>query len=468
MGVKIFAAVVMTVCFINVTTCVPLGTKNTTESSVDTTEDPCKIAELSEIPKCEASDKACVETSEKKRIKRKTLCESNPNCSYCGSPLPEDYDDDEIGDVVEPIAVENSKDDDDEEKKLVERNIIIENDNETQYYRGFIESGSGGITTVIRLTNMINNTNIINMPTTLNNTNVNNIHIYQNTTSEEGGKFGLGFNDSGSCCYEVLPKNCKYSTAGPKCRSKRRKVCGRQCTRKVINGKKSTCSYTPQWPFVSCPQNRNHQPTFYQGYYPQPSYYPQSGYYPQSEYEFEDEDEPLFPDDEELENPESGWVVGLEKCKIVSEDGLQIFNCTGKGVEFDHPFAKNTDSAPIKRNVRHAQYPGAPVYQNQMMPQQMMPQQMMPQQMMQPQMPFMYPVMYQPVYMQPAFMPQYSPQYFAPPQQSYNNYQPQQIPLPPVDDAYLEYDSEEVHTYAKPKRHVKKHHPVMMDSDDEL
>lgn len=460
---KTAAFLFVVLCYIQTTTCVPIAQKNSNQTEIDkSTElaDPCE--ELEALPKCNDNDEEC---AEKDRKKRQTLCEKNPSC--CGKLISGELDDNEEPlevdpEVVAPITVERNDKLEAPAKKLIERNIIIENDNETQYYRGYVESGAN-VTTIIRLTNVIKNENIINMPTTLNNTNINNVHVYQNRTSEEGGKFGLGYTEKGSCCLAVEPKRCKQSTAGTKCHHKKQKVCGRQCTSKVIHPKKNDCSYTPQWPYVICPNNQHQQPGFYPpnnpGYYPpsNPGFYPGNqgfypGYYPQNPPaidEFDDDDDlPMFPDDDLLENPESGWVVGPEKCKIVSEDGLQIFNCTNKGVEFEHPFARNTASEPIKREARHANYHSGFPSPNQMM-----------------QQPMMYPVMYQPIMMQP--MPVFYPPYYGQPQQM-NYYQAQQIPQPPVDDFSENDETNEIPSFEKPRKHSRKHHPIVMEIDEEL
>lgn len=484
LGLTISAFLCVAICCIQYTTCVPIASKKVDEITTEQPKesiDPCDLEELKNIQKCEANDENCDEQNVQKRAKRQTFCEKNPSCPYCELLVHgniTDSEDDPLvvaPEIVAPIIIESENLSEDEQleqpadelrappQKLIERNIIIENDNETQYYRGYIESGAN-ITTVIRLTNLIKNENIINMPTSLNNTNINHIHIYQNKTSEDGGQFGLGFNEKGSCCYSVEPKNCKQSTSGTKCRHKKTKICGLQCTAKVIHPKKNLCSYTPQWPYVICPNSQ--QPGFYPpqnnpGFYPpNPGFYPPGypGFYPQNPpatEDFDDDDDlPMFPDDDLLQNPESGWIVGPEKCKIVSEDGLQIFNCTNKGVEFEHPFARNTVSESIKREARHANHPqGAPP------PNQMVPQQM----------PY-YPVMYQPVIMMQP-MPIYYPQYYAQPPPSMNYYQPQQIPQPPIvdRDSYLENDeTNEIGSYQKPRKHSKKHHPIVMDIDEEL
>lgn len=455
---KITSFILVATCCVQLSTSVPIKT-----------DDPCNLKELENIPTCGVNDGKCNDSHKQKVEKRQTICEANPSCKYCETLIDdsgsmEGVVDPEIIDAIEIPS--NSSDEVLPPRKLVERNIIIENDNETQYYRGYVESAAN-ITTVIRLTNLINNTNIINMPTTLNNTNINNIHVYQNSSSGEGGRYGLGYTEKGSCCYSVQPKDCRQSTAGLKCHHRRQKVCGRQCTQKIIHagGQRRPCRSIPQWPYTSCPQNTpqyqpGFNPGFSPGFYQQPPAYPN---YPPPDYpsypspfNFDDDDEddeddfPMFPTDEELEDPEGGWLVSAEKCKVVSEDGLQIVNCTRKGFEFEHPFARNTVNEPTKRSVRQASYyGGSSQYQ--------MPQQGMP---------MFYPMMYQPVYVQP--MPMYMPQYFAPPPPIASYYQPQQISAPPVEPFESDDESIEINPQHQQRRHAKKRHQIVMDVDEEL
>lgn len=258
-------------------------------------------------------------------------------------------------DVVEPEVVEANYQPREEASNLIERNIIIENENETQYYRGFVEPGSN-ITTIIRLTNLINNTNIINMPTTLNNTNINNIHLYNNKSSNDGGKYGLGYTEKGQCCFAVKPKSCKQTTSGLKCHHKRVKTCGHHCTAKLIHPhRQQKCN----WPYMGCsggyPQQYPYYPQqFYPQYQPQPQYPPQyqPQYLPQQPTYYDDDDEDEeFPDEDDLQSDD--WAVASEKCKFVSEDGVQVTNCTQAG-ELKNPFARHSaDGGDIKRETRH-------------------------------------------------------------------------------------------------------------------
>lgn len=183
-------------------------------------------------------------------------------------------------------------------------------------------------------------------------------------------------------------------------------------------------------------------------------YFPPSSFpsYPQFEEDFDDDDDlPLFPEDEELLKAESGWVVMQEKCKIVSEDGLHISNCTDNNIEFEHPYARNSIDDQQKRTARHA----GKFQQN-------IPTQ---NQYMSPQF-YGYPMM-QPIYIQP--IPIYIPQYY-PQQQPMMNY-PQQLPFPPLDsDQYYEepvIQQKAVNPYKKSRKHAKKH-PIVIEHDEEL
>lgn len=434
------------------------------------------ICEIEDLLNCVADDHECAILNEKRKQNNQAVCDENPQCPYCNasipvmdgnlivfpeivptlSPVTEDIP---VNETIiidgDPSTVTQSQPlirNERERGKLIERNIVIENDNETQYYRGYVDPSSN-ITTIIRLTNLINNTNIVNMPTTLNNTNVNNIHVYSNRSSSSGGKFGLGYTEEGPCCWSMKPGGCKQTTAGPKCRHKKEKVCGRQCNKKMIHYGRSMCNSIPQWPYVMCPQAQN-PPYMPYPYYP-PAYNPS---YPPFDDENEDEDDfPIFPEDEELEREESGWIVMQEKCKIVSEDGLQITNCTDKNVEFENPFARNSVDDSPRRTARHT----AKHLQTHKQQQQ---QQQVPY--MQP---YGYPMM-QPIYFQP--IPVFIPQYFAPPSPAMmNNNYPQQLPFPPLNsDQYYEepvIQSKEHNPYRKSRKHAKKH-PIIVEHDEEL
>jgi hypothetical protein len=435
--------------FFQITQCVPvlkdreistdstkISIKNSTEEALDTP--PCD-EDLQKTLECPENDKSCSE-----RVKRHSPCAQNSL-------------------QVQPEVVPTIDDSDYElddlqaSQKPIERNIIIEDDNETHMYRGFIESGAN-ITTVIRLTNLIENKNIIDIPTTLNNTNVNNVFIFNNKTSEEGGKFGLGYNEDGPCCFSVGEKSCKRSTLGLKCHHKKEKVCGKECTSRIIRQKKKKTqpSLPNQWQYgyPGYPGYQQQIPAFYPP--PSPTFNPPNfpGYFPQNqpqvEYTDDEDDSPSF----EEEAQESGWIAGPEKCKVVSEDGREFTDCS-QLISFEHPFARNSESESKPRKSRHVSHQRLPQTFNSPMPQTFNPAM--------PPMPF-YPVVYQPVYMMPQMMPYpyllppYSmPQYQYPQPQSF---QPLQIPQP----GFASDETDEVDSYQK----FRKHSPIVMEIDEEL
>ncbi|CAO1415169.1 unnamed protein product [Diamesa serratosioi] len=341
-----------------------------------------------------------------------------------------------LNNLVEPEIVDPNFQPNEEASNLIERNIIIENENETQYYRGFVEPGSN-ITTIIRLTNLINNTNIINMPTTLNNTNINNIHLYNNKSSNDGGKYGLGYTKKGQCCFAVKPKACRQTTSGLKCHHKRVKTCGRQCTAKLIHPRRQQKC---QWPYMGCSGNNQQYPYYPQQFYPQyPQYPPQRpSYFDEDNYDGNDDgDDEDFPDENDLQSDD--WAVTSEKCKFVSEDGVQVTNCTQAG-ELSNPFARHTADGDdtIKRETRHISkrhYSSPQPYQQQ----QNYPYQAYFQQM--------------PVYYVPVQAPAPS-NYFYPPQ-------------------YLDNDEDDDSYEALPQVHSKRHprkkrHHIIEEEDVEL
>lgn len=160
----------------------------------------------------------------------------------------------------------------------VVRTIVIEGQQPHQLVQETHRASN--ITTVIKLTNLINNTNIVNVPTNVNSTNINNINVYTNQTTPESGKFGLGTTEKGSCCFNVRPRNCHTTSAGTRrCHHRRRKECGTQCTARIIHTQtrrrcnnggchqrmayvpqpQPACVYVQQWPYVSCGGNYQQQ-----------------------------------------------------------------------------------------------------------------------------------------------------------------------------------------------------------------
>lgn len=430
------------ICVINFTLSAPT-TLDDHDHEKTSTIDPCNTKELTEQLICKSNDGDCEATNLERKLKREDVCTTNAQCSYCGNKNEEDdevepeivptinppinYDDDgkmqnfdndsEFLELVKPPTEINI--DESIPNNFIERNIVIENDNETHLYRGFVQPASN-ITTVIRLVNVIENNNLINVPTTFNNTNINNIHVYNNKSSNKGGKFDLGYTEDGPCCWSMKPASCKTTTVGLKCRHKRLRTCGPQCEKKIINSFRARCMQIPQYPYMMCPHQQSSPWKFV------------------NSPKFEDDDLPLFPEDKELEDNESGWIVHQEKCKIVSEDGLQITNCTDSNVELENYYARNSldieSSSRIARNINNngkEQY-SMPFYPNQMMFSQQM---------------------FIPVVMMP---------------QASINYIPQQMPMPPVDRSLYyhepDYERNDFHPYKNSKKYIRK---IITEHDEE-
>lgn len=147
------------------------------------------------------------------------------------------------------------------------RTIIVESDQNVDKFETI--NAAGNITTVIRLTNIINTTSSFTDLPQVDNGN-------DKLMNETGGEFGLGFNANGSCCFAVHPKTCTSTSSGRRCHHRREKVCGKLCTARVIhaqvrkrcnsNGCHKKISYVPQpkppkcvhtrkWPYVACGQS---------------------------------------------------------------------------------------------------------------------------------------------------------------------------------------------------------------------
>ncbi|XP_063710168.1 uncharacterized protein LOC134838553 [Culicoides brevitarsis] len=148
---------------------------------------------------------------------------------------------------------------------------------------------ASNVTTVIKLTNHINNTNIVNVPTHINSTNVNNITIYTNS-SENFGDFGFGVTKDGPCCMVVKPRTCHTGPMGIRCHHKRHKMCSMQCTSRIMHVRSHrshgfggyipqptpSCVYMNQWPFVNCGNRRMSSCAGCYEHYGSSAYYPPS------------------------------------------------------------------------------------------------------------------------------------------------------------------------------------------------
>ncbi|TDG39677.1 hypothetical protein AWZ03_013902 [Drosophila navojoa] len=177
--------------------------------------------------------------------------------------------------------------------ELTEEPLLVHGINDTSYVAP--AQPPLNTTNIIKLTNEI--TNIIKND--IKGRNEINVQVHQNV-STVGGRFGLGYNEQGSCCYVVQrERSCEHQE---RCQEhSRHRVCGARCRARVMHAKrvlqcekdapeechetvqyvpmqrrKSTqrdsypylpkyqpqrqsqgCAYTNGWPYVSCGQNSN-------------------------------------------------------------------------------------------------------------------------------------------------------------------------------------------------------------------
>ncbi|XP_053691254.1 uncharacterized protein LOC128739776 [Sabethes cyaneus] len=250
---------------------------------------PSPCDSLGEVRVCNETQyetyRDCVEEVKSLRFKRQMLCQQ----SEMQQDQPVIIEDHSTEDVVMPkvqvipalesvvtVAPIESNDIPDLEPthlamKALKRKFILQAENEDDNLEFNVPTN---ITTVIRLTNVVNNTNVVNVPTHVNATNVNNIHIYANITEGDG----TAPNEE-KCCTAVRPKSCHASTQGIKCQHKKFRTCGSQCTSDVIHvqrrkrcdsqgncqekiayvpqPEKPKCIYVEQWPFVVCGKPAN-------------------------------------------------------------------------------------------------------------------------------------------------------------------------------------------------------------------
>ncbi|XP_058454205.1 uncharacterized protein LOC131432120 [Malaya genurostris] len=260
--------------------------------------DPC--AHLGNMRICNETQyevyRQCVEENKSIRLKRQSLCQQTSVDSVPMQDQPLSEEDNESlelkqpapEDVVMPkvhvipalesvITVEPVESNDIPEYdpslkvKSLKRKVIIQGDDEDEDLEYHVPPN---ITTIIRLTNVVNNTNVVNVPTNVNTTNVNNIHIYSNITEGESST-----PEEERCCTAVRPKTCHASTQGIKCQHKKFRTCGPQCKSDVVHvqrrkrcdpsgncqekiayvpqPEKPKCVYVDQWPFVVCGKPAN-------------------------------------------------------------------------------------------------------------------------------------------------------------------------------------------------------------------
>uniref|UniRef100_A0A182SI55 Uncharacterized protein n=1 Tax=Anopheles maculatus TaxID=74869 RepID=A0A182SI55_9DIPT len=242
--------------------------------SLNAAPTPCELQNVEDTV-CQQTEyeayRDCIEETKERRQKRQTM----PCPPMIVEPVIQTAKPFEIFVPVQPLPASKKP-----ILKSLDRTVIVRPD--TNQIDETLEDDDGSVhyrvpvnvTTVIRLTNIVNNTNHIHMPTTLNNTNVNNIHVYTNLT-EVAPVMDDAVPDVEPCCTAVRPKSCHTSTQGVRCKHHKFQTCGPHCTAKVIHVQKRTrcnrstgeckekiayvpqpekltCVYVDEWPYVVC------------------------------------------------------------------------------------------------------------------------------------------------------------------------------------------------------------------------
>ncbi|XP_064550825.1 uncharacterized protein LOC135436970 [Drosophila montana] len=179
--------------------------------------------------------------------------------------------------------------------ELTDEPLLVQGVNDTSYVAP--AQPALNTTNIIRLTNEINNI----IKNNIQGRNEVNVKVHQNV-SQVGGRFGLGYNELGSCCYVVRrERDCEHKEH---CREhSRHRVCGERCQARVMHAKRVVicekdqpdvcqetveyvpvhrrrsksrkqarsrtrtqsqsqsqaprCNYMNAWPYVACGQNPN-------------------------------------------------------------------------------------------------------------------------------------------------------------------------------------------------------------------
>ncbi|XP_032293723.1 uncharacterized protein [Drosophila virilis] len=114
--------------------------------------------------------------------------------------------------------------------ELTDEPLLVQGVNDTSYVAP--AQPALNTTNIIRLTNEINNI----IKTKIQGRNEVNVKVHQNV-SQVGGRFGLGYNEQGSCCYVVRRERiCEHKEH---CREhSRHRVCGERCQARVMHAKR--------------------------------------------------------------------------------------------------------------------------------------------------------------------------------------------------------------------------------------
>lgn len=146
--------------------------------------------------------------------------------------------------------------------ELTEEPLLVHGINDTSYVAP--AQPALNTTNIIRLTNEINNI----IKSDIQGRNEINIQVHQNV-SKVGGRFGLGYNEQGSCCHVVRrERDCEHLEHCQE--SSRHRVCGARCQARVMHAKRvvqcekdqpdechETVEYVPMYRHKSGKRNRS-------------------------------------------------------------------------------------------------------------------------------------------------------------------------------------------------------------------
>lgn len=263
--------------------------------------------------------------------------------------------------------------------ELWDEPLLVQGVNDTNYVAA--AQPPLNTTNIIRLTNEINN--IINNDI-LSRSEVN-VKVHQNV-SQVGGRFGLGYNDHGPCCYVVRrERECDHKEHCPE--AARHHVCGQRCQARVMIAKRvvqcekdqpeechETLEYVPARKRKSSSKdghggriqrancrsclNLRYGDILQYGvppqcfgcfqvfaipmmpmmpvYYPQYSYMPNFGYNNGHRHNLEPNDEIEKTEDDNVIDNDNGWIVESRKCRGANGE---LEDCMDGSGDFENPVA---------------------------------------------------------------------------------------------------------------------------------
>ncbi|KAL7728608.1 hypothetical protein ACLKA6_012601 [Drosophila palustris] len=263
--------------------------------------------------------------------------------------------------------------------ELLDEPLLVQGVNDTNYVAP--AQPPLNTTNIIRLTNEINN--IINHD--ILSRNEVNVKVQQNV-SQVGGRFGLGYNDHGSCCYVVRrERECDHKEHCKE--ASRQRVCGQRCQARVMIAKRvvqcdkdqpeechEALEYVPAHKHRSSDKNGighggrgkrascqscldlRYGDILQYGMPPQcygcfqgfgvammpmmamPMYYPQYPYMPNFGYNNQPKLEPNDEEQQKENEDDNGWIVDSKKCR--GENG-KLVDCEEGSGDIDIPVFPN-------------------------------------------------------------------------------------------------------------------------------